>query len=232
VGGALPLIAEGEVVMGHLPIIRLFILSLIGSSLWSCGTPHSVRPTPTSPTPVVTQPAPPPAASIPSTPPPTVAKPPSPPSEPSQGSIAYLDFRYGFRDLKFGDLLSYDMQMVEEGGETIFYRRPSDDLTIGGAKVNGISYAYYQGRLYAVLVHTKGLVNSRALLDVLRQAYGSGSRPNQFSDNYYWEGSRVFLAYNENPISHDATTLFRSIPLDNEKKSAEKAKARKGASGL
>src|SRR6266850_4667737 len=48
----------------------------------------------------------------------------------------------------------------------------------------------------------------------------------------YWDGARVSLAYNEKPISHDATVLFQSLSLKNEKDAAEKAKARKGASGL
>jgi hypothetical protein len=152
--------------------------------------------------------------------------------EPSLGSLAYLDFRNGFRDLKFGDLPTQDMRIFEDSVETRFYRRPSDDLTIGGAKVSEIVYGFYKGRFYAVLISTKGIVNSRAMLDVLQQAYGLGRRPNQFLDDYYWEGALVSSICNEKPVSHDATVLFQSLSLKKEKDTDEKAKARKGASGL
>jgi hypothetical protein len=48
----------------------------------------------------------------------------------------------------------------------------------------------------------------------------------------YWNGARVSLAYSEKPIRQDATVLFQSFSLKNEKSAAEKAKVRKGASGL
>jgi hypothetical protein len=74
-------------------------------------------------------------------------------------------------------------------------------------------------------------VNSRAFLDVWHQACGSGLRPNRYMDDYHWNGAHVSLAYSEKPISLDATVLFQSLSLKNEKDAAEQAKARKGASG-
>jgi hypothetical protein len=154
------------------------------------------------------------------------------PTEPSPGSLAYLDARNGFRDLKFGDPPLQGMRLVEDHGDMKYYTQPSDDLTIGNAKIKEISYGFYKGRLSTVLLQTDGLINSRALLEVLRQAYGSGSRPNRFMDRYLWDGSRVLLYYDEKPISNDAIALFQSVPLRNEQTTDEKAKARKGASDL
>jgi hypothetical protein len=154
------------------------------------------------------------------------------PVDPSPGSLAYLDFRNGFRDLKFGDPPTQNMTVFEEGGDTKFYRRSSDDLTIGNANIKEISYGFYKGRLYSVLLQTGGLINSRALLAVLREAYGPGSRPNQFMDRYLWDGSKVLLYYDQKPISDDAIAMFQSVPLRNERAADEKAKARKGAGGL
>jgi hypothetical protein len=64
--------------------------------------------------------------------------------DPSPGSLAYLDFRNGFRDLKFGDPPTQDMRAFEESGDTKFYRRSSDDLIIGNAKIKEISYGFYK----------------------------------------------------------------------------------------
>jgi hypothetical protein len=157
---------------------------------------------------------------------------PAGPVEPSPGSLAYLDFRNGFRDLKFGDPPAADMRLVEDHGETTYYTRPGDDLRIGNSQLNRIAYGFYRGRFYTALLSTEGLTNSRALLEVLRQAYGRGARPNRFMDRYYWEGSRVVLSYDENPLNHDATVVLSSVPLQSQKTAEDKAKARKGVSGL
>jgi hypothetical protein len=154
------------------------------------------------------------------------------PVEPSPGSLSYLDFKNGFRDLKFGDPPTSGMRLAEEKGHTTVYQRPGDDHHIGNANVHEILYVFYKGRLSHVLLKTKGFSDSRALLDVLRQAYGSGHRPNRFLEEYYWFGSRVDLSYHENATTNDASVLFASIPLKQEQEADDKAKARKGVSGL
>jgi hypothetical protein len=45
----------------------------------------------------------------------------APPSAPLPGSLAYLDFTNGFRDLTFGDEPTPDMQLTERKGDTTLY---------------------------------------------------------------------------------------------------------------
>jgi hypothetical protein len=59
----------------------------------------------------------------------------APPGAPLPGSLAYLDFTNGFRDLTFGDEPMPDMQLTERKGDTTLYRRPRDELTFGGASL-------------------------------------------------------------------------------------------------
>jgi hypothetical protein len=120
------------------------------------------------------------------------------------------------------------MQLVEGDGDTTYYKRPGDELVIGQANVHEITYGFYKERLDSVLLETKGLINSRAMLKGLREVYGSGYRPNQFRDRYVWKGSRVLLYYNEKTISNDAIVIFQDVPLSTEKAGDEKAKAQKG----
>jgi hypothetical protein len=224
--------------MRRIPI-QIMAALVLGGVLVGCAAPSSAPQTPNIYVVGGRQQGMPPGGSTAADPP--IPSPPGPDkpggtrlttTEPSPGSLAYLDFRNGFRDLKFGDPPTQDMKVFEEGGETKFYRRSSDDLTIGNANIEEISYGFYKGRLYSVLLQTGGLINSRALLAVLREAYGPGSRPNQFMDRYLWDGSKVLLYYDQKPISDDAITMFQSVPLRNEKAADEKAKARKGAGGL
>jgi hypothetical protein len=75
------------------------------------------------------------------------ATPSAPPSrDPSPGSVAYLDFKNGFRDLKFGDPPTENMVIVEDAGESKYYRRTGDDLTIGGARLSSLDYGFYKNR--------------------------------------------------------------------------------------
>jgi hypothetical protein len=152
--------------------------------------------------------------------------------EPPLGSLAYLDFKNGFRDMKFGDPPAEDMRLVEDHGDTTYYTRPRDDLRIGNSQLSKMAYGFYRGRFYTALLSTEGLTNSRALLEVLRQAYGQGARPNRFMQRYYWEGARVTLVYDENPLNHDATAVLSSVPLQSQKAAEDKVKAKKGVSGL
>jgi hypothetical protein len=142
-----------------------------------------------------------------------------------------VDIKNGFRDLTFGQAPTPDMVLKEEGDLT-FYVRPHDDLTMGNAHLDKLAYGFYHNRLDLVLLFTKGLSNSRALLDVLRQAYGSGRRPNQFMERYLWETSQVSIFYDENGLTHDAQVILESVPIAHERAADRARKAREGAKGL
>jgi hypothetical protein len=150
---------------------------LLTMALWSCST------TPT-PSPAARMPPPPSSAGTSSLPPPSQSATPRPPEpapaaqqnvvsrEPSQGSLAYLDHKNGFRDLKFGDPPRAEMVLKEESGDSKYYARPTDDLSIGGAHLSQLVYSFYKNRLQAVRMTTKGIVNAQALLEVLRHKHG------------------------------------------------------------
>jgi hypothetical protein len=214
--------------MGHRSIGGLFILVMVVGNLWACGTPQSVRPVPGSPAPVVAQPSPSPLQPIP-----TPVKPVPAPTEPSLGSLAYLDFRNGFRDLKFGDPPTSDMVLKEEeSGDTKYYARPRDDLSLGGAQLQRIIYGFYKDRFFWLLLETQGLVHSRAMLDVMRQAYGPGYQGNRYLQEFAWLGSHVSGLYNQNLVTSNARMILQSKAITAERESDQKAKARKGVSGL
>jgi hypothetical protein len=65
------------------------------------------------------------------------------------GSVAVLDERYGFRDLKFEQSIkaTKDMVLLEDDGDMKFYTRKGDPLEVGGAKLKKIEYAFYKGKL-------------------------------------------------------------------------------------
>jgi hypothetical protein len=167
---------------------RLIMMGLglpLTMALWSCSTtpPSSLAArVPPAPSSAGTSTLPAASQSATTRPPEPLpaAQPNVTPREPSPGSLAYLDYKNGFRDLKFGDPPRADMVLKEDSGDSKYYARPSDDLSIGGAQLSHLIYGFYKNRLHAVQVGTKEIINSQALLEVLRQAYGRASQPNQF----------------------------------------------------
>jgi hypothetical protein len=154
------------------------------------------------------------------------------PTEPSPGSLAYLDFKNGFRDLTFGAPPTSDMVLKETDGDTKYYTRPQDDLILGGAQLQRIIYGFYKDRFDWLLLETKGLGNSRAMLDVVRQTYGPGYQGNRYIQKFAWFGSRVSGIYSENSATADAQMSLSSKSISAEKAADQKAKARKGVGNM
>jgi hypothetical protein len=144
-----------------------------------------------------------------------------------------LDFKNGFRDLKFGNPPTSDMVLKEEeSGDTKYYARPRDDLSLGGAQLQRIIYGFYKDRFFWLLLETQGLVNSRAMLDVMRQAYGPGYQGNRYMQQFAWFGSRVSGIYTENAVTSDARMSLSSKSISAEKEADKKTKARKGVGNM
>lgn len=148
------------------------------------------------------------------------------------GSTAYLDAKNGFRDMAFGSAPTAGMALMEDGGDNKYYTRTNESLMIGAAQIHRITYGYYKNRLSSIRIEVKGFINSQAVLDVLRQAYGAGYKSNRYLEEYLWRGSRVILSYDQNSITKDSIVWFFSVPLIDEEKTEKKGKAKKGVGDL
>ena len=139
-----------------------------------------------------------------------------------------LDTKYGFRDAKLETDLSQfsDLELVDEQGQTKFYTRASDELSVGEYAIEQIIYAFYKNKLQLISIRTKGSHNSRGLLQVLRSQYGYGSQPNRYMDKYIWSAKKTQLVYDENSLTNDADIIIVSKPLTRirDKEEAEAAK--------
>jgi hypothetical protein len=144
---------------------------------------------------------------------------------PTNSGMGTLDFRNGFRDLSFGSAPVAGMRLVENDGDETFYQRSTDDLSVGSGHLASITYSYYKYRLLSVEVETKGLANSRALLDTLKAAYGEPYQSNEFMHRYTWKGGTVNAIYDESAINGDSTTLILNKALLVAEHAANKHKA-------
>jgi hypothetical protein len=124
------------------------------------------------------------------------------------------------------------MTLIEHDGDMNFYVRHSDDMTAGAGQIYGISYGFYRNQLFTVMLKTKGIANSRALLDTLRSAYGAGKQPNEFIPRYFWMRQIVEALYEENLTTHNARAFLSSIDLSEALQTDEKAAAMRSGSSF
>ena len=135
-------------------------------------------------------------------------------AQPKPGSLDYLDWRYGFRDLKFEQSIesSKDMVLVEDDGDLKFYTRTNDRLELGGAKLQRIEYGYYKGKFATVTMSADGEADTAALLKALEADYGPGRKSPRNATKYYWFGQKALVDYMLNATGQASVGMW-SKPL-------------------
>ena len=80
-------------------------------------------------------------------------------------SVADLDTKFGFRDVKFETDTSAieGLAPAESTASKYTATRPADVRKVGKATINSITYGFFEGKLYEVTLVAKGLTNSHAL---------------------------------------------------------------------
>jgi hypothetical protein len=117
---------------------------------------------------------------------------------PPMGTLAYMDWRNGFRDLRFGDALSNRADMVRQATTAQeIYTRKNEDLQIGGARATEIFYCAHHGKLCAIsiMVDAGSYYSLRA---PFAAAYGEPARDKDSPDEEFWLGSEVTASIMKN----------------------------------
>ena len=127
------------------------------------------------------------------------------------------------------------MVLMEDAGDSKFYRRESDKLAIGAAELKRIVYGFYKGRFYYLIIGAEGISNWVGLRDAVFATYGEGYKSNRFIDDWDWgmmgrppgvKEVRMGLEYSE--ISKKSSMHMFYTPIDAER-DADKAKVAKEA---
>jgi hypothetical protein len=149
-----------------------------------------------------------------------------------ENTPAPKDIWAGFRGLKWGTNIADAPGMVlcEDAGDAKFYRRKDDKLEIGGAELTGITYGFYKGRLYYVIIRAKGSTNWYKFRDAVFATYGKGYQSNQFIEDWYW-GTHLdmgmMLEYSEITEKVSLSMHSKSIQAEEDADEAKKAKEAK-----
>lgn len=108
----------------------------------------------------------------------------------------------GFRDITWGTPLSKltGMVVADDSGQVKYYRRTSELLSLGEAELKRLSYGFYQGKFYSVLIEFEGKANFEKAKAHLLAIYGETARIGSGGTSYRWgtaDGASVNLKYSE-----------------------------------
>lgn len=142
-------------------------------------------------------------------------------------SFIALDKKYGFRDTRFEtDISAYpDMVLSSQDANTRTYQRQHDTLTIADARLEYISYTFFQGKLATVVLRTANTGDTQALIRALEAAYGRSIPGQTRRFHREWSGMKVHLSM-ESYLDGGASVYMSSRAMEKAIAKDEKQRAK------
>jgi hypothetical protein len=162
------------------------------------------------------------------------------PGPTEMGHVHYLDYKNGFRGVKFGSPSSAisGLSVVRESGSMKIYQKAGDGLTIGACQLDKIYYHFVDDKFMGVSLFPKDVDDGVALREIFEIAFGDGAtaKPHadsgehhQHADEFFWRGkiANARISYTE---AHQAEAWIGNNELQDaygkvQKKIAEEAAA-------
>ena len=133
------------------------------------------------------------------------------------GTLGELHEEGGFVDAKLGDPIESFIGLTligkDETARTETYIRRSDYFGVGGAKVDGVTYSFYEGRLYFISVQMTGSQNSESVFAALERTFGPGIETGNRPNEHIWPGGKVFVVYDFDPETQRGMAAMTSAPI-------------------
>lgn len=153
---------------------------------------------------------------------------------PPMGSTDYMDWKNGFRDVRFGEEFTNrgDIAVVSSNYPDEF-RKLHEDLKIGSATVRDITYFTFHGKATGIVISCD-LENGPKLLDVFTAAYGEPVADDEDSSKQHWRGNQVRASYSLNKESDVYFLVVQNREWSRKRADENDAKAKAAAekSGL
>lgn len=162
------------------------------------------------------------------------------PGPTEMGHVHYLDYKNGFRGVKFGSPSSAipGLSLVKEQGSMKIYQKSGEQLTLGACTLDHVYYHFVDDKLMGVSLFPKDVDDGIALREIFEIAFGDGAtaKPHadagehrQHADEFFWRGkiANARISYAEN---HTAEAWIGNNELQDaygkvQKKMAEEAAA-------
>jgi len=162
------------------------------------------------------------------------------PAPDQMGHVHYLDYKNGFRGVKFGSPSSAipGLSLVSEKGSMKVYQKSGESLTLGACQLDHIYYHFVDDKFMGVSLFPKDIDDGQALREIFEIAFGDGmtAKPHadagehhQHADEFFWRGkiANARISYTE---AHQAEAWIGNNDLQDaygkvQKKMAEEAAA-------
>lgn len=134
-----------------------------------------------------------------------------------------LDDKYGFKTLKFemskDSILPFNRNVdVTTSGDkkdsvSTYFLFDEKFKSLGDANIESVAISFYKDRLYLVVAFFKGTDNFNRVSEILRGQFGVPKQPNRYLDQFVWEGDRVLLNFDKNPVKKDSSMQLKCKSL-------------------
>lgn len=132
----------------------------------------------------------------------------------------------GFRGYTWGDTLDShkeELSLTAEGKDNSYFSRNGDNLKIGGAELNSITYHFSKYGFTSVTIKTEGIANNTALISAFQEQFGKGFQSNRYIERYLWTGSNSIIFIDCSSVTRKCSAFIHSSnikkQIDADKKS-------------
>lgn len=124
-----------------------------------------------------------------------------------------------FRGIRWGtnfNMLS-DTEVIDREDEPLtIYKNKNDKMKIRDAEIEEITYHFYKGRFFGVGISFIGFNNFDQLKSTFFHLYGKARRINQFTEEYYWFGTKVTIMFKYSDTIKKGEILYSYKPIREE----------------
>jgi hypothetical protein len=108
-------------------------------------------------------------------------------------------------------------------------QRKGDTMTLGGATLTHVLYRFYNGGFSrAYLISIKRPDQPAAMIAALKAQYGAGAKPNQFMDDYLWNGPVGSVYLSCSSVTHECSSFIASTAVLKQEEADKAAAAARG----
>lgn len=164
------------------------------------------------------------------------------PAENQMGHVHYLDYRNGFRGVKFGSPSSAipGLTLTREQGAMKIYQKSGDTLTLGACQLDRLLYHFVDDKFMGVSMFPKDVDDGKALQEIFEIAFGQGATANphadsgehhQHADEFFWRGKIANARISYTP-THQAEAWIGNNEIQDQYGKVQKKVAEEAAASL
>ena len=121
----------------------------------------------------------------------------------------------GFNKIGWGQPIASvrNLSITSSDGQTLFFQRPGERFTLGGADMEEVLYGFHDDRFYAAVLRFRGLVLFNRVLEALEIRHGDPDRSDGIAKSYTWRWPDVLLRLDWDGSSGSGEVLMTFIPI-------------------